>query len=50
MTCSGNNGLNIRNRTGPGVRMSKLPLLASRTRRCFDVLCNRIVDLDIRFE
>ena len=33
MTNSGNNGLNIRtNGTGPGVRMSKRPLLASRTR------------------
>ena len=35
MTSSGKNGLNIRtNGTGPGVRRSKRPLLASRT------LCN----------
>ena len=33
MTSSGKNGLNIRtNGTGPGVRRSKRPLLASRTR------------------
>ena len=37
MTCSGKNGLNIRtmqvpNWTGPGVRRSKRPLLASRAR------------------
>ena len=41
MTSSGKNGLNIRtnaspNGTGPGVRRSKRPLLASRTR--FNVL------------